>query len=98
MSDASDNPDDGARKGGKARAAKLTPERRREIAREAAKKRWAPGNFSPAPTPGVPVFAKHAGSLDLGGSDLDVYVLSNEERVISLNKVVKAIKIGRAHV
>ena len=27
-------------KGGKARAAKLTPERRREIARKAAAKRW----------------------------------------------------------
>ena len=29
------------RKGGKARAKKLAPERRREIAREAAKSRWA---------------------------------------------------------
>ena len=28
------------RKGGKARAAKMTPERRKEIARKAAKKRW----------------------------------------------------------
>lgn len=31
----------GGLKGGKARAKKLTPERRSEIAREAAKKRWA---------------------------------------------------------
>ena len=30
------------RKGGKARAAKMTPERRTEIARKAAAKRWAP--------------------------------------------------------
>lgn len=30
----------GGLKGGKARAAKLTPERRREIAKKAAKKRW----------------------------------------------------------
>lgn len=29
------------RSGGKARAAKLAPERRAEIAREAARKRWA---------------------------------------------------------
>ena len=29
------------RKGGKARAAKMTPERRAEIARKAAAKRWA---------------------------------------------------------
>ena len=31
----------GGRKGGPARAKKLTPEQRREIARKAAKKRWA---------------------------------------------------------
>ncbi len=30
----------GGKKGGKARAAKLTPERRQEIARKAAEKRW----------------------------------------------------------
>ncbi len=37
----------GGLKGGKARAAKLTPERRREIARNAAQKRWG----KPAPHP-----------------------------------------------
>ena len=31
----------GGKKGGAARAAKLTPEQRREIARKAAEKRWA---------------------------------------------------------
>lgn len=31
----------GARKGGHARAAKLTPDRRREIAQRAARARWA---------------------------------------------------------
>lgn len=31
----------GASKGGKARADKLTPEQRKEIARKAAKKRWS---------------------------------------------------------
>lgn len=31
----------GGKKGGKARAAKLTPERRSEIARKAARTRWA---------------------------------------------------------
>lgn len=77
-------------KGGKARAENLSPDRRKQIASVAAKKRWAPGNFAPDAPP-APVFAKHAGSLDLGGSDLDVYVLSNDFRVISLNKVVKAI-------
>ncbi len=32
------------RKGGKARAASMTPERRAEIARKAAAKRWGGGN------------------------------------------------------
>jgi hypothetical protein len=32
----------GGKKGGKARAAKLTPEHRREIAKRAAEKRWHP--------------------------------------------------------
>jgi hypothetical protein len=31
----------GGRKGGKARAVKLTPQQRREIAKKAAEKRWA---------------------------------------------------------
>ena len=79
----------GRSKGGKTRAEKLS-ERRKEIASEAAKKRWAPGNFAPDAPP-APLFAKHAGALDLGGASLDVYVLSNNSRVISLNKVVKAI-------
>ena len=82
--------DSGPSKGGKVRAQLLSPERRSEIAKDAARKRWTPGNFAAA-SPPAELFAKHAGSLDLGGSDLDVYVLSNGARVISLNKVVKAI-------
>ena len=47
--DADDTPDDGkdkaaqalGRKGGKARAESMTPERRAEIAKKAAQKRWA---------------------------------------------------------
>lgn len=37
----------GGRKGGKARAAKLSPERRSAIARQAAKRRWAKKDDSP---------------------------------------------------
>ena len=33
----------GGKKGGKARAARLTPERRREIAQKAAQARWSAG-------------------------------------------------------
>ncbi len=38
----------GGLKGGPARAAKLTPEQRSEIARKAARARWGPGKESPA--------------------------------------------------
>ena len=34
----------GGLKGGRARASKLTPEQRKEIARKAAQKRWAPNS------------------------------------------------------
>jgi hypothetical protein len=37
----------GGLKGGKARAAKLSPERRREIAKKAAEARWGPNSSSP---------------------------------------------------
>jgi hypothetical protein len=86
----------GKAKGGVARAKSLSAERRSEIAKQAAKKRWAapgtPGNAMPSPDGTAPeLFAKLPGLLDLGGAELDVYVLSNGERVISLNKVVRAI-------
>lgn len=80
---------EGQKKGGRARAEKLPAERRKAIAKAAADKRWA-AKVEPEKLNG-PLFAKHIGMLDLGGNELDVYVLSNEERVISLNKVVKAI-------
>lgn len=36
-------------------------------------------------------FAKYSGSLDLGGRDVDCYVLDDERRVISMRATVKAI-------
>lgn len=85
----------GKAKGGVARAKSLSAERRRQIAVEAAKKRWTPGtpaNAIPAADGSTPeLFAKLPGILDLGGSELDVYVLSNGDRVVALNKVVRAI-------
>ena len=86
----------GKAKGGVARAKSLTAQRRSEIAKQAAQKRWmapgTPANAMPSPDGTTPeLFAKLPGILDLGGAELDVYVLSNGERVISLNKVVRAI-------
>jgi hypothetical protein len=87
----------GKAKGGVARAKSLTAARRSEIAKQAAQKRWTaapgtPANALPALDGSTPdLFVKLPGVLDLGGVELDVYILSNGERVISLNKVVKAI-------
>lgn len=85
-------------KGGKARADKLTPERRRAIAAKAAAMRWAkPPEMGAAPDNGgdenLPPspFAKFRGQIDLGGQPIDVYVLDTGERVISMRGVVKAI-------
>ncbi len=90
--------DDMPTKGGKARAAKLSPERRMAIAAKAAAMRWAKpptglveverredGQLLPSP------FAKYQGVLALGGTPVDVYVLDTRERVISLRATVKAI-------
>ncbi len=82
-------------RGGKTAASKLTAQERSQRSRLAAQKRWqstvpsAPAADEPA-TPDMPV-AKHTGIIELGNAALDVYVLSNEQRVISLGNVVHAI-------
>lgn len=78
-------------KGGNARKLKLSPQRRKEIAQRAAAKRWAPGNYAEPGSDGVQTSAKFSGILRIGDAELDVYVLEDGKRVISLNKVVKAI-------
>jgi hypothetical protein len=92
----------GGKKGGRVRADRLSPEQRRASASKAAAIRWAKppaelmadhprasgepqGDLPPSP------FAKHKGELSLGGLPVDVYVLDNGDRVISLRAVVKTI-------
>ncbi|MDF2140834.1 hypothetical protein [Paenirhodobacter sp. CAU 1674] len=41
--------------------------------------------------PGGMPFAKWRGKIDLGGDELDVYVLDTEDRVIALRSAVKSI-------
>lgn len=65
--------------GGKASAAKLTPEERRERAKLAAEARW--GADLPQAT--------HEGVLRIG--DIPCYVLENGERVISTRGIMKAL-------
>lgn len=94
-----------ASKGGKARAEKLSPERRKQIAKKAAAMRWAKmptaltdsatasdevdGSVTTGPHPSP--FAKFRGELSLGGHAVDAYVLDTEQRVISLRAAVKTI-------
>src|ERR1700722_19614587 len=91
-------------KGGKIRAQKLTPERRRAIAEKAASMRWAKepvgmtASKSAVPSAGVngevlppSPFAKFRGQMDLGGNSVDVYVLDTGQRVISLRATVKIL-------
>lgn len=88
----------GGKKGGKARAEKLSPERRKFIAKKAAAMRWA------KPPENIPIeslqeesieytspFAKFSGELSLGGNPVDCYVLDTGERVISLRGTLKAM-------
>lgn len=78
-------------RGGKARMQALTPEERKELASNAAKKRWSKqklqerGSFNPA---GNSPVAVAWGSLQVGESLLPCYVLNNGERVFSLKGAV----------
>ena len=92
----------GGLKGSAVRAARMTPEERAASARRAAAARWAkpPSSHTDmtevlAPLDGEAMppspFAKHKGSVTLGGAPIDVYVLDTGDRVISMRGAVKAI-------
>jgi hypothetical protein len=74
----------GASKGGSTRAATLTPEDRRAIAREAAEARW--GNVLP--------MATHSGNLVIAGRLIACAVLENGKRVLTQETFLKTV--GRA--
>ncbi|MCG7598888.1 P63C domain-containing protein [Halomonas sp. McH1-25] len=71
-------------KGGKARASTLSAERRSEIAREAAKKRW---------NRDLP-YAPHIGTIHVGDSSLTCAVLEDGTRVLTQSDMMRAL--GRA--
>lgn len=80
----------GAAKGGEARAKKLSPERRREIARAAVEARWAKAGKTPLPK------ATHTGVLKFGDLEFECAVLENGERVISETAFMKAMGMYRS--
>jgi hypothetical protein len=91
---------EGCAKGGKARAAMLTPERRRDIASKAAIARWT--KTDEADTEAIasdmvqhlPV-AKYKGYLTLLGVDLPCYVLNNGQRVIGRTSMTEMLTCQR---
>jgi hypothetical protein len=81
----------GAAKGGEARARKLSPERRREIAQAAVEARWAKAGKKPLPR------ASHTGELKLGKITIPCAVLEDGTRVLWQQGFLRAIgRTGRA--
>lgn len=74
--------DDGRSRGGKARAASMTPERRKEIAERAAAKRH-----------GIPtaIYGSPDKPLRIGEATLQCYVLEDETRVITQSAFLQAL-------
>lgn len=70
----------GAAQGGRARAAKLTPEERREIAQQAAAARWGRNPATRLPTA---VYGSADRPLRLGDIEIPAYVLDDGRRVLS---------------
>lgn len=91
-----------AKKGGDARAAKLGPERRAEIARSASIERWAKEKIERKAREalagtGQPPKAAYKGTLPIGEAGIPCYVLETGERVIgrtSATEMLTGIKGG----
>src|SRR5574343_917583 len=73
-------------KGGEARAAALTVEQRKEIARNAARARWK----SDGP------IAKYEGEFDVGESSISAAVLEDGRRIITQSSFLRAICRSRS--
>ncbi|MGH6987162.1 MAG: P63C domain-containing protein [Caulobacteraceae bacterium] len=78
-------------RGGKTRAANLTPEERREIARLGAKARWEARAETAAAAMGDLPRATHQGSMLIGDLELDCYVLEDGRRVFHKRGMARAL-------
>ena len=72
-------------KGGRARAESLSPEARKDIARRAANSRW---------NKGVPeaVYGSPDRPLQIGGMEIQCFVLDDETRVLTQGSFLEAIE------
>jgi P63C domain len=75
-----------ASKGGKARAESLTPEQRKEIARQAAMARWGQDALQ----------ATHEGDFKIGDSVISAAVLPNGKRLLTQGTFLRAIGRSRS--
>jgi hypothetical protein len=102
----------GASKGGRARASVLDDDERSEIARNAAKARWAKQKKSedvrPPSPPAPPVYAvapaaddlpfsAFPGTLMMGNLELECHVLNDGRRVLTAREVVRALRGTRSN-
>lgn len=78
------------RRGGKARAQKLSKEERHKIASDAAKVRWATEKSLPLATHGSP-----EQPLKIGEAELECYVLENGTRVVSQSGMYRGMGFSR---
>lgn len=78
----------GASKGGKARAAKMTPEERSEVAKKAAATRWEADQQVQRAT--------HVGTLKIGDREIACAVLADGKRVLTQETFLEAIGRNRA--
>ncbi|MDP2730246.1 MAG: P63C domain-containing protein [Dehalococcoidales bacterium] len=79
----------GAHKGGKARAASLTKEKRQAIARQAAEMRWSREENQSGVA--IPKATKFVGKLDLSGYQISCAVLDNGTRVLVERSMANAL-------
>jgi len=84
----------GGLKGGKARAEALTPEERREIAREAARARWS--KTKEGSTQDRIPRATHTGILQIGEISIPCAVLEDGTRVLSEHGITNALLGSRS--
>lgn len=78
--------------GGVARAAKLTPEQRKEIAQKAAAARWSSG---PEDIPLKAICGAPDRPLRIGNIEIPCYVLEGEKRVLVQRSMVTALDMAR---
>lgn len=100
-----------AAKGGRGRASVLTPEERSEIARDAARARWAKAGKTVAAPPSKPPvvpptavddaddlpYSQFPGTLDMGDVALECHVLNDGRRVLTAREVVRALRGTRSN-